>query len=181
MVARNLRRRKPLLWGTLLCFDRQSYCARWRRPTPFARTKSGREPNEPRRRRPKVERIRKKYGAHPFARLSLASTRCLIEGAAGRFAGCRKKDRGRWKEEAEPEGQTALPSARGAAPFPIPKLAAQTLRTSGPLLRNAQPLEPLCASDQPSALIARGALAKPRSAHFRSIGWRRIIAAGLNS
>jgi hypothetical protein len=155
---------------TLLCFDRQGYCARWRRPTPFARTKSGREPNEPRRRRPKVERIRKKYGAHPFARLSLASTRCLIEGAAGRFAGCRKKDRGRWKEEAEPEGQTALPSARGAAPFPIPKLAAQTLRTSGPLLRNAQPLEPLCASDQPSALIARGALTTPRSARFRSIG-----------
>ena len=89
---------------------------------------------------PKVERIRKKYGAHPFARLSLASTRCLIEGAAGRFAGCRKRDRGRWKEEAEPEGQTALPSARGAAPFPIPKLAAQTLRTSGPLLRNASRL-----------------------------------------
>ena len=107
---------------------------------------------------PKVERIRKKYGAHPFARLSLASTRCLIEGAAGRFAGCRKKDRGRWKEEAEPEGQTALPSARGAAPFPIPKLAAQTLRTSRPLLRNAQPLEPLCASDQPSPLLPKAPL-----------------------
>jgi hypothetical protein len=76
--------------------------------------------------------------------------------APGELAGCRKKDRGRWKEEAEPEGQTALPSARGAAPFPIPKLAAQTLRRSGPLLRNAQPLESLCASDQPSALIARG-------------------------
>jgi hypothetical protein len=157
-------------WDILLCFDRQGYCARWRRPTPFARTKSGREPNEPRRRRPKVERIRKKYGAHPFARLSLASTRCLIEGAAGRFAGCRKKDRGRWKEGTEPEGQTALPSARGAAPFPIPKRAAQTLRRSGPLLRNAQPLEPLCASDRPSALIARGALTTPRSAHFRLIG-----------
>jgi hypothetical protein len=71
--------------------------------------------------RPKVERIRKKGGAHPFARLSLASTRCLIEGAAGRFAGCRKKDRGRWKEEAEPEGRQRLLSARGAAPFPHPQ------------------------------------------------------------
>jgi len=144
---------------TLLCFDRQGYCARWL--TPFARTKSGGEPNEPRRPRPKVERIRKKDGAHPFARLSLASTRCLIEGAAGRFAGCRKKDRGRWRKK---------PNPKGRRPFPIPKLAAQTLRTSGPLLRNAQPREPLCASDHPSALIARGALTTPRSAHFRSIG-----------
>jgi hypothetical protein len=59
--------------------------------------------------RPKVERIRKKDGAHPFARWSLASTRCLIEDAAGRFAGCRKKDRGRWKEEAEPERRTPFP------------------------------------------------------------------------
>ena len=83
-------------------------------------TKSGREPNEPRRGRPKVERIRKKYGAHPFARLSLASTRCLIEGAAGRFAGCRKKDRGRWKEEAEPEGRqlSRLPEVQPLSPSP---------------------------------------------------------------
>jgi hypothetical protein len=71
--------------------------------------------------RPKVERIRKKGGAHPFARLSLASTRCLIEGAAGRFAGCRKKDRGRWKEEAEPEGQTASPVCTRGSPFPHPQ------------------------------------------------------------
>ena len=70
--------------------------------------------------RPKVERIRKKDGAHPFARLSLASTRCLIEGAAGRFAGCRKKDRGRWKEEAEPEGRQHLVS-EGQTPFPHPQ------------------------------------------------------------
>ena len=90
---------------------------------------------------PAPKHIRKKYVAHPFARLSLASTRCLIEHAAGRFAGCRKKDRGRWKEEAEPEDQTASPALcpRARRPFPIPKLAAQTLRTSGPLLRNAQP------------------------------------------
>ena len=83
----------------------------------------------------KVDRIRKKDGADPFARLSLASSRCLIEDAAGRFAGCRKKDRGRWKEEAEPEGRQRLPLCpRGRRPFPIPNLAAQTLRTSGPLL-----------------------------------------------
>jgi hypothetical protein len=100
----------------------------------------GGEPNEPGRPRPKVERIPKKDGAHPFARLSLASTRCLIKGAAGRFAGCRKKDRG--------------PVEREVNPFATPKLAAQTLRTSGPLLRNAQLREPQCASDQPSALIA---------------------------
>jgi hypothetical protein len=106
---------------TLLCFDRQGYCARWRRLTPFARTKSGGEPNGPRRRRPKVERIRKKDGAHPFARLSLASTRCLIEGAAGRFAGCRKKDRGRWKGRSRTRGADSvsrLPEGQPLSPSP---------------------------------------------------------------
>ena len=39
-------------------------------------------------------RTRKKDGSYPFARLSLASTQCLIEDAVGRFAGYRKKDRG---------------------------------------------------------------------------------------
>jgi hypothetical protein len=105
--------------------------------------------------RPKVERIRKKGGAHPFARLSLASTRCLIEGAAGRFAGCRKKDRGRWKEEAEPEGRqlSRLPEVQPLSPSPNWRL--RRYARLGRFLRNAQPLEPLCASDQPSALIPR--------------------------
>jgi hypothetical protein len=39
-------------------------------------------------------RKRKKDGAYPFARLSLASARYLIEDAVGRLAGNRKKDRG---------------------------------------------------------------------------------------
>jgi hypothetical protein len=40
----------------------------------------------------------------PFARLSLASTRYLVEHGGGRLAGNRKKDRARRSEEAEPEG-----------------------------------------------------------------------------
>ena len=41
-----------------------------------------------------LPRKRKKDGFYPFARLSLASTQCLIEDAVGRIAGYRKKDRG---------------------------------------------------------------------------------------
>src|SRR5208282_1640297 len=68
-----------------------------------------------------VERTRKKDGAYPFARLSLASTRCLIEDAAGRFAGYRKKDRGPMGEEAEPEGQSRQVPPRDRRPFPRPQ------------------------------------------------------------
>ena len=69
-----------------------------------------------------------------------------LRAAAKRIAaGGRKKP--------NPRGRQRLPLCpRGRRPFPIPKLAAQTLRTSGPLLRNAQLREPQCASDQPSAL-----------------------------
>ena len=72
-----------------------------------------------------------------------------LRSAAKRIAaGGRKKP--------NPRGRQRLPLCpRGRRSVPIPKLAAQTLRTSGPLLRNAHLREPQCASDQPSALIAQ--------------------------
>ena len=55
-----------------------------------------------------------------------------LRAAAKRIAaGGRKKPNPRGR-------QRLLLCPRGRRPFPIPKLAAQTLRTSGPLLRNAQ-------------------------------------------
>jgi hypothetical protein len=71
--------------------------------------------------RPKGRAHTKEGWRSPFRALVPRSTRCLIEDAAGRFAGCRKKDRGGWKEEAEPEGQTASPAVpEGHTPFPHP-------------------------------------------------------------
>jgi hypothetical protein len=49
-------------------------------------------------------RKRKKDGAYPFARLSLASARYLVADAVGRLAATAKRIAARRKEEAEPEG-----------------------------------------------------------------------------
>jgi len=68
-------------------------------------------------------RKRKKDGAYPFARLSLASARYLVADAVGRLAGNRKKDRGPAEGRSRTRGTDAL--------SPVPKLAPQTLRTSG--------------------------------------------------
>ncbi len=63
-------------------------------------------------------RTRKKDGANPFARLSPASTQRLIEGAAGRFAGPRKRDRGPMEGRSRTRGTVPPRRPEGETPFP---------------------------------------------------------------
>ena len=69
---------------------------------------------------PKVERIRKKYGAHPFARLSLASTRCLIEGAARQLRAAAKRIAAGGRKKPNPRGRqlSRLPEVQPLFPSP---------------------------------------------------------------
>src|SRR5271170_7904029 len=82
---------------------------------------------------PSLPQKRKKDGAYPFARLSLASAGCLAGEAVGRFAGNRKKDRGPEEGRSRTRGESCQVPRRTSL-SPSPKAgAAQTLRTSGPL------------------------------------------------
>jgi hypothetical protein len=65
-----------------------------------------------------LPRKRKKDGVYPFARLSLASTQCLIEDAVGRFAGYRKKDRGPVEGRSRTRGVSRQVPPRDRRPFP---------------------------------------------------------------
>jgi len=68
----------------------------------------------------------------PFARLSQDSAQYQIEGAVGRIAGDRKKDRGPEEGRSRTRGESSQVPRRTPFP-PPPSWAAQTLRTSGPL------------------------------------------------
>jgi len=65
-------------------------------------------------------RTRKKYGAYPFARLSLASAQHLVEDAVGRLQATAKRIAAGRREETEPEGSPA--KSPDGCPFPRPKL-----------------------------------------------------------
>jgi hypothetical protein len=76
----------------------------------------------------------------PSAPLPLASTRYPIEDAVGDLRATARWIAALWREEAEPEGCPAKFPRGTDALSPVPKLAAQTLRTSGPLSSQCWPV-----------------------------------------